>query len=371
LRLLLRLLNGGSLAWAWVSWCGSEWLVSAERAAAGDAEGEMAERVDAEAVAEAAVAWPGRNWKWAVGVAVAMWVCGFFVARVPNATRPEFSSASSAFVVGFALPSYLALWRWAGARTSLQVLAALGAFALGIETLAVATGWPYGQFSYGDAIGGKVADLVPWTVPFAWTPLVLGTFVVVQRLSRLGPQRHRQILVIPPGRGQVLARVLAGALALAAVDLVLDPGAVRQKFWAFSPPGFYYGVPAQNYFGWILSGCVGHALLCALLRPRVGAPGQNGSVLELHVSATRGNTGSLAAADGVNRSALEGRAGGAAGEPPAGLAVSLAWTLAFWSSVCAWAGLWVPALLGHVWLCILWWAVRPRPERQRLPEPRT
>lgn len=296
----------------------------------------------------------GRGSKWALGVAGLMWACGFFVARVPDATRPEFSGASALFVVAFALPSYAVLWRWAGPRTAVQVLVALGLFALGIESLAVATGWPYGEFSYGEAIGGKVLGLVPWTVPFAWTPLVLGTHALAERATKAWLPGHALV-----GREALRVQVLGVAvatLALAVADLVLDPGAVRQKFWAYPSGGLYYGVPASNYFGWLLSGVAGHALLRFLLRPAIskaapteapGDPDAPNPSLQPRVP-HRLSSHAPARPD----------ASGLAGMPPAGLAVSLVWTLAFWASVCAWAGLWAPTLIGHAALAVMWLALR-------------
>lgn len=284
-----------------------------------------------------------------------MWACGFFVARVPGATRPELSGASALFVVAFALPSYAALWTWAGAARAAQVLVALGLFAMGIESLAVATGWPYGQFSYGDAIGVKVAGLVPWTVPFAWTPLVLGTHAVAERA------RLRLPRTVQPRNAmgeQVLGAVMGAAL-LVTSDLVLDPGAVRQKFWSYQDGGAYYHVPASNYFGWLLSGLVGHALLRLLLHPPISKCTPDG---EIHGS------------DETNPEhtpRVRQRLGSALA-PPVGLAVSLIWTLAFWSSVCAWAGLRVPALLGHALLAGLWLLLRaslPATEAVEFVEP--
>jgi len=40
------------------------------------------------------------------------------------------------------------------------------------------------------------------------------------------------------------------------MDLVLDPGAVALGFWSYAAGGVYYGVPVQNYLGWILSATV-------------------------------------------------------------------------------------------------------------------
>jgi putative membrane protein len=46
------------------------------------------------------------------------------------------------------------------------------------------------------------------------------------------------------------------------MDVVLDPGAVALGFWSFEAGGFY-GVPASNYAGWVLSAVVTVFLLDA------------------------------------------------------------------------------------------------------------
>jgi putative membrane protein len=229
--------------------------------------------------------------KWLLAAGAWMFISGFFVARVPEATKPEYAAASSIFVVLFAIPSYVALWRWVGAALALKVLLMLGLFAIGIESLAVVTGWPYGQFYYGDKIGAKVLGLVPWTVPFAWTPLVLGCFTLAQRYIR----------------PRASTFILATSLLLVAADLVLDPGATRQGFWIWPQGGVYYGVPLSNFVGWLLSGAVGGAILWHFLR--------------LHVE--RGEV------------------------PPRELMSSLFLTLAFWTSVCTWTPLPVAAAIGY------------------------
>lgn len=229
-----------------------------------------------------------------IGVAVLMFICGFFVARVPDATRPEYAGISSVFVVLFAFPSYRALWRWLGVHTALKVLCALGLFAIAIESFAILTGWPYGEFSYGEKIGAKLG-VVPWTVPFAWTPLVL---CAVALAPRLAPSKY----FVP---------VVAGALV--AIDLTLDPGAVQQEFWRYKYSGAYYDVPLSNYFGWLLSGAIGALIFRALTR---GYWHPN----EL---------------------------------PPAGLMGSGMLILSFWTSVCTWSGLAAPATIGWVLLGVI------------------
>ncbi len=223
---------------------------------------------------------------------------GFFVAKMNDypelrrfADHPAIATISAVFVLFFALPSFWCLVKWLGVRRGVLALVALGAFAVGIETFAVITGYPYGQFSYGNKIGGKLFGVTPWTVPFAWTPLMLGAYALARR------NIHGTAAVI-----------IGAALITVLLDATLDPGAVSQKFWTYRNPGVYYGVPWSNFVGWILSGIVGAAI-------------------------------------------LQGFAGRCQ-SPPAGLLVSTWLILVFWSSVCAWSALWIPAIIGI--LSLVW-----------------
>ena len=207
-------------------------------------------------------------------------VVGFFVAKVPFDARLAW--VSSVAILGFALPSLAAVLRTWPIRTTIPLLLGLSVFAIGIESLSITTGFPYSRFTYSGTIGGRVFGLVPWTVPFAWIPLVLGA---VARFSRFAGWK----------------RVGAAAVYLVAIDLLLDPAAVRLGFWKYEVGSAYYDVPLQNFAGWVLSGG-----LAAWVLERSG----KGVAL------------------------------------PARAADSLLLIVVFWTSVCTFAGLVLPALAG-------------------------
>lgn len=218
--------------------------------------------------------------------------CGFFVAKIP--VRPELAPVSALFVVIFAWPCYRAVVRWLGWRDGVRLLVVLGVFGLLLESAAVVTGWPYGRFVYGDKIGVLLFGIVPWTVPFAWTPLLCAAITQARRWTDT------------PWKGICISGVL-----LTVVDIVLDPPAVAQGFWRYQVPGAFYGVPAQNFAGWLLTSSVAAALVWKLVpRLRVETP------------------------------------------PPYLIGSSLL-ILSFWSSVCFWMALWLPAMIGFVMLGIL------------------
>ena len=175
-------------------------------------------------------------------VGVGFFVSSYFMVRF--ASVASFGSLSAVFIVIFALPSYISLVRYAGARRGLTALLVLSALPLLVEALAVWTGFPYGEFHYSELLGYTVLGLVPVSVSFAYTPILLGAMAVASRFS-----------------GRSLARyALFSSLVNVSIDMVIDPAAVSAGFWGWTQPGIYYGVPLINFLGWIVTGFVYAAL---------------------------------------------------------------------------------------------------------------
>jgi putative membrane protein len=136
-------------------------------------------------------------------------------------------------------------------RRTLAGLGALAAFTYGIELAGVLTGVPYGEFEYLIDLGPMLLGAVPLALPVFYFPILLNSFLLVTLLA--------------DGRLGGPARLLAVLGVVVGLDLVLDPAAVALGFWGWADPGGYYGVPAQNYVGWVVSGVVAVALLTASL----------------------------------------------------------------------------------------------------------
>jgi putative membrane protein len=182
--------------------------------------------------------------KFIIPLAFSLFVAAFFTATEP--LRPEMAIVSSVFVVLFALPSYFVIVKTKGWKRGLVVLWALGMYALVIESLAINTGFPYGNFIYNDLLGQKVFGLTPWTVAFAWPPILLLSYWFARK-------RHS-----PNEKVKILFSTAFGAML---IDLVLDPAAVALGFWNWETPGFFYEVPLINFLGWLLSGFTGAIIL--------------------------------------------------------------------------------------------------------------
>ncbi|HEY5846180.1 MAG TPA: carotenoid biosynthesis protein [Microlunatus sp.] len=185
-----------------------------------------------------------RRWPLALLMVAAAWG----LANAP--LRPEFWWISTLAILLFSAPMIVGAISWLGRRRGIALLGALGLYALVLESLAVATGIPYGRFSYSEVLGPRLFGLAPLTVLLAWTPLILGSLAVTRRAWQ--------------------------AVVLVVVcDLVLDPAAVRLGFWAWDEPGPYYGVPVINFIDWVLSGGLAVLAMRRLPRPLPGLLARN------------------------------------------------------------------------------------------------
>lgn len=162
----------------------------------------------------------------------------------------EYSYITALAIVLLAIPSYYFFYRSVGIKSAFIVIGLLSIFAIGIETIGILTGFPYGSFAYADSIPGKLFGHTPWTVAFAWTPLVIGAATFVKRISN----------------SSILKQTLVSTAFLILFDLILDPGAVAIGMWEYGKNGAYYGVPLMNFFGWALSGAIGSFIVFKLTK---------------------------------------------------------------------------------------------------------
>lgn len=155
----------------------------------------------------------------------------------------------------FAVPSYYGVIKQKK-LVGLLILIILGLYALAIETFAIKTGLPYGEFSYTNALGPKLLDTTPWAVALAYPPILLIAFWFASKFTR--------------GFGRIFITAIFATL----VDVVLDPAVVSLDFWAWESPGAFYGVPLINFIGWIVTSLIGATFLHAIWgkADRVKAP---------------------------------------------------------------------------------------------------
>ncbi|HLT10047.1 MAG TPA: carotenoid biosynthesis protein, partial [Micromonosporaceae bacterium] len=151
-----------------------------------------------------------------------------------------------------------------GLRTAgaLVLATTIGGFV--VEAVGVATGFPFGRYAYGTALGPTLLG-VPVVIPLAWTWMAWPAWIVAGYLVPPG-RRERAGRGIPSAR--TVARVLVAGVALAAWDLFLDPQMVADGYWSWdsSGPGLpgVPDVPVINYVAWLGVAVVMMALLAAV-----------------------------------------------------------------------------------------------------------
>lgn len=182
--------------------------------------------------------------------AIAFFLASWLVANVDIGGAVTWVSAF--FIMLLSLPSFYFLIRWKGVKWGLILIVFFAIFPVIVEAIGITTGLPYGEFYYSDWIGFKIFGLVPWSVAFAFSPLIFGSLTISSKLV----QDWR-------------IQIILSALLLVLVDMVLDPAAVVLSIWVWLVPGPYYGIPLSNYTGWFLTAVLASIILIAATRRRV------------------------------------------------------------------------------------------------------
>jgi uncharacterized membrane protein len=114
------------------------------------------------------------------------------------------------------------------------------------EEIGVTTGLVYGPYHYTSTLG-PVLGSVPVLIPLAWFMLVYPSYVFANLVG------HGWPVGTPGGRRHLVRLAFIGAVVMTAWDLVVDPilSGPTVGAWVWEHGGSYYGVPVQNYLGWI------------------------------------------------------------------------------------------------------------------------
>ncbi len=135
----------------------------------------------------------------------------------------------------FAVPSFISTLRQRGVLFGLLIWLLLGVYVIAIETAAIKTGVPYGEFKFDSALGVQLFGATPWVLAIGYPPLILAAFWLSSKLTRSA------------------SRILLTGLFATLFDLVLDPAATQLEFWKWERSGPFYGVPLINFLGWLIT----------------------------------------------------------------------------------------------------------------------
>jgi uncharacterized membrane protein len=155
-------------------------------------------------------------------------------------TRPSLIVASLVFtILGLAHATYALGW-----RRSLTFFALCTVISGLLEQIAI---WSadVGAYYYTDVLGPKIGD-VPVIIPISWFMMIYPCYTIANLLVDGRP--------VTTARGwlQLLWLSMITAVVETAWDLSLDPFMTgKMKAWVWADGGPYFGIPFQNYFGWV------------------------------------------------------------------------------------------------------------------------
>jgi Carotenoid biosynthesis protein len=116
-------------------------------------------------------------------------------------------------------------------RAGLEIVV-LVAYGFALEWTAMAV---FAAYRYSDA--WTVAPLgVPLAIAVMWASIILSAMALAVRMGARSP----------------LERAATAAALAIALDLLMEPTAMRLRFWEWTPAGGWLGVPIGNFVGWII-----------------------------------------------------------------------------------------------------------------------
>lgn len=137
------------------------------------------------------------------------------------------------------------------------------------ENLSIVTGFPFGAYHHTASMGPQIAHV----------PVIVGPiFAVAGYLAWVLAGILLGDVFAPPRPGIAWARPLIAAFVTTTWDLCVDAiGGTVNRDWVWADGGPWFGVPWQNFFGWMLTMWVIFQLFAAYLARRAppvtsGAP---------------------------------------------------------------------------------------------------
>lgn len=111
---------------------------------------------------------------------------------------------------------------------TLIIFTVVAALAFLVEALGVKTGYIFGDYTYGNSLGPKLAD-TPLLIGINWLMLIYCSIVIAGHIS---PNRN-MIIFVPP-------------VLMVIYDLVLEQAAIVLGMWSWVEGK----IPARNYIAW-------------------------------------------------------------------------------------------------------------------------
>ncbi|MCH8474613.1 MAG: carotenoid biosynthesis protein [Opitutales bacterium] len=178
---------------------------------------------------------------------VGLFIVAFSLETVFDVWGDVIYMTSGAAVVFF---SWVRFYGW---QTSILAFLWVAVISATAEIVGVHTGVLFGDFHYTENFGPLLFQTIPMMIPLAWWIVLGSLFMVLDyalfRISTVESFNALALFVFVP-------------LGATLVDLTLEPVAfLVREYWVWESGGFYYGVPLQNFFGWIGVSLIGVSVM--------------------------------------------------------------------------------------------------------------
>jgi uncharacterized membrane protein len=170
------------------------------------------------------------------------------VLLYPLIPLPDVPGGFHGLTLFLVLFSFFHAWHALGWRHTLVFFALSAVISWGFEQVGVATGLIYGPYHYTEALGIKLGH-VPLLIPLAWFMMIYPSYVIANLIVEGRPTGSRG------GLRHIVWLAFLSAMVMTAWDLVVDPllSSPPMQAWIWEPGGSYFGIPAQNFVGWLLT----------------------------------------------------------------------------------------------------------------------
>lgn len=152
-----------------------------------------------------------------------------------------------------------------GAKHALALFVICTAITFVMENLGAATGFPFGYYHFEVASGLPHVGAIPIVVGPLWFGMGYFSWIVAGILldgADIHLRERLNVIVLP----------VIAAFVMTQWDLILDPpSATISRAWIWRDGGGFFGVPASNFFGWLLTSWLFFQAFALYLHSRKGA----------------------------------------------------------------------------------------------------
>ena len=161
-------------------------------------------------------------------------------------TLPSVPGGLKMLTAVLALFSLAHAWYALGARHTLAFFGLSAAISWAFEQVGVVTGLVFGAYHYTDYLGPKLGH-VPYLIPLAWFMMIYPSYIIANLTLSRRPTGT------PRGPVALVQLAAVSAAVMTVWDLVVDPilSGPSARAWIWESGGPYFGIPIQNYLGWL------------------------------------------------------------------------------------------------------------------------